>query len=186
MNVLEAMSMPYREYLKTEHWKDFREHVFEVRGRKCEDCGAENVSLHVHHENYEWLGEERLEDVRVLCRNCHKLRHFDWLRRECKHKKLYKSYVIVGGRVDFYYSCIDCFSFVAGREPDAKEKKFAEKEAEKYKIWLEKEAIKQAIIEEKQKEKLAKQREKEKLNPKPKKKKKRKPYKKRVKKDVVT
>ena len=182
MDILEAQSMPYREYLKTEHWKNFREHVLEIRGRKCEDCGAENVTFHVHHECYDWLGEERLEDVRVLCRNCHKLRHYDWFRQECPHKRLAKAHGEIGGRVDFYFVCQDCYSIVAFREPDKKERKLAEKVAEKHKKWLEREAIKQAEREAKEKQELALKREKEKLNPKSKSKcKKRKPYKKHAK-----
>lgn len=34
-------------------------------------CGTDGVQLHVHHNTYVNYGEERLEDLIVLCRECH-------------------------------------------------------------------------------------------------------------------
>ncbi len=46
---------------------------------KCERCGKKysrrNWEAHVHHLTYERLGDERLDDVRVLCLECHGKQH---------------------------------------------------------------------------------------------------------------
>jgi len=60
----------YRRYLKTEHWKKFREEALIFHGCKCSNCGSEK-SLNVHHLTYKNRGHEKLEDVVVLCHNCH-------------------------------------------------------------------------------------------------------------------
>lgn len=171
-------SKEYREYLQTDHWKEFREHALETHGRKCEDCGATDVTLDVHHLTYENIWNEQLEDVVILCRSCHISRHPEKLRRRCKHDNLSKAVGYGSGSMDFYWYCSDCKSLIGLRKPDDKEIKENEKYIKKQKKRLEKEAIKQAEKETKLKEREAVRNEKEKL--KPKKKKKRKPYKKRV------
>lgn len=71
-------SMPYKDYLKTDHWKDVRRRLFQARGRKCEKCKrGKSVSLQidVHHLTYERRGQELLTDLQVLCRDCHNREH---------------------------------------------------------------------------------------------------------------
>lgn len=63
----------YDEQLKDRRWYSFRRFVFDVRGAKCEKCGA-TTNLQVHHPKYKggrkaW--EYTCNDVVVLCRNCH-------------------------------------------------------------------------------------------------------------------
>lgn len=41
-----------------------------VAGHRCETCGSTR-SLQLHHVHYETLGSERVEDVRILCGDCH-------------------------------------------------------------------------------------------------------------------
>ncbi len=73
MRLEELKNMPYEEYLNTPEWKEKREMVLELRGRRCEECGS-TKDLHVHHWVY-CRGEESLEDLVVLCSNCHKKLH---------------------------------------------------------------------------------------------------------------
>jgi hypothetical protein len=168
----------YKSYLQSNHWHEFRKHVLETKGRKCEDCGAtEGVIFDIHHLTYENLGEEQLEDVVVLCHSCHMARHPDKFHRRCKHEALSEAYGGMGsGCLSFYWYCNNCKMLVGNREPNEKEKLLAIKEMERHKKWKEKEKIKQA-------EKEAKKAAREALKPpkpKLKKKKKRKPYKKRT------
>ena len=67
--------MPYREYLRTGHWQAKRKKALKYFGHRCCGCGAEDVVLHVHHMHYEDLWREKLEDLRVVCRNCHDNAH---------------------------------------------------------------------------------------------------------------
>ena len=67
-------SLPYDEYLKTRHWKDFRKLALDHHGSKCNRC--ESVSrLQVHHKTYANLGNEQLGDVEILCKSCHRAEH---------------------------------------------------------------------------------------------------------------
>jgi 5-methylcytosine-specific restriction endonuclease McrA len=62
----------YREYLKSEDWKEKREKKNPTR---CGICAAtENLDIHhIHYRN--WTNVE-MSDLRVLCRRCHDTYHF--------------------------------------------------------------------------------------------------------------
>jgi 5-methylcytosine-specific restriction endonuclease McrA len=64
-------SIPYSEYLKTDHWQELRKHKLRNAYFVCELCGASDRILHVHHKTYESLGNEALGDLIVLCEDCH-------------------------------------------------------------------------------------------------------------------
>ena len=68
-------SMPYDEYLETEHWKHFRNEALKWAGHKCQLCNKEDTTLVIHHKTYENRGRETFNDVIVLCEDCHKLVH---------------------------------------------------------------------------------------------------------------
>lgn len=61
-------------YLTSAHWKEFRAAVLLERGRKCEQCGGTS-RIQVHHLTYKRCGNERPDDVVVLCRSCHEEIH---------------------------------------------------------------------------------------------------------------
>jgi hypothetical protein len=42
----------------------------------CETCG-ERRSLEAHHTTYEREGREHVDDLRMLCRDCHRRAHVD-------------------------------------------------------------------------------------------------------------
>lgn len=74
--IIQALrSMPYAEYLKTEHWQNVRAQMLKRFGYRCQVCNAKNVSLHVHHRTYENRGDERWGDLIVLCAGCHSTFH---------------------------------------------------------------------------------------------------------------
>ena len=62
----------YAAYLKTAQWKNIRAVMLKLSDGKCARCGHGLPDLEVHHKTYERLGKERMTDLEVLCRTCHK------------------------------------------------------------------------------------------------------------------
>lgn len=67
-------SMPYKEYLQTDHWKHFKNEALIFFNRTCKLCGRQE-GLHVHHNTYKNRGRETFNDVVLLCSSCHKNYH---------------------------------------------------------------------------------------------------------------
>lgn len=67
-------TMPYAEYLKTDHWQKTAKAAKERAGHKCQVCNKYG-QLHTHHRTYERRGAELPDDLIVLCAGCHKLFH---------------------------------------------------------------------------------------------------------------
>lgn len=67
-------TMPYPEYLKTEHWQEKRKEARERANERCQVCNA-TTTLNVHHRTYVRRGYEEPEDLIVLCKGCHQLFH---------------------------------------------------------------------------------------------------------------
>ncbi len=64
----------YREYLRSEDWRERRKELMEEAGWVCGECGDDAKEL--HHLTYDNLGEEELDiDVVALCIDCHKEIH---------------------------------------------------------------------------------------------------------------
>lgn len=70
-----ALPDQYQQHIASGQWQSLRRRVKEERGNCCERCGAENVSLALHHKHYGTLGKERPQDVEVLCQDCHLKEH---------------------------------------------------------------------------------------------------------------
>lgn len=68
-------SLPYREYLNSDHWKTRRLIHLKSALFRCQVCNAGNTTLDVHHRTYERLGCESYKDLIVLCRSCHTTFH---------------------------------------------------------------------------------------------------------------
>jgi hypothetical protein len=50
-----------------------KQDLIRLRGRKCEKCGGETMSLEqlqLHHKTYERLGRELISDLQLLCADC--------------------------------------------------------------------------------------------------------------------
>lgn len=67
--------MPYRQYLKTNHWKKTRARRVKLSKYKCDLCGHKAKRLEVHHKTYERRGCERMGDLLTLCVPCHRKIH---------------------------------------------------------------------------------------------------------------
>lgn len=70
----ELRSMPYRDYLRTEHWAAVRQIALRRARWRCAVCNTA-ARLDVHHRTYENRGNERAHDVIALCRACHARHH---------------------------------------------------------------------------------------------------------------
>jgi len=64
----------YLEYLNSPQWQERRLLMLERFGRRCQVCNSQS-HLNIHHRTYERLGAERLDDLTVLCKDCHDLFH---------------------------------------------------------------------------------------------------------------
>lgn len=64
----------YDLYLVSDKWKAIRKNAIESSNRKCINCGSK-IYLQVHHKTYDRLGNEDLNDLAVLCKECHVLAH---------------------------------------------------------------------------------------------------------------
>lgn len=83
--IAELKSMNYEKYLQTSHWKKIRAAIFLINKAICQanDCnvvgeswyGGSESGLDVHHLSYENRGNERFDDLALLCRHHHKLIH---------------------------------------------------------------------------------------------------------------
>lgn len=80
---LNENSTSYTDYLKSEHWQDLRRRYWasKLHDRTCYACHAGSKPLEVHHKTYKRIGHERLNDLCLLCRDCHQSAH-DWDKQE--------------------------------------------------------------------------------------------------------
>jgi len=71
--------MNYKDYLKSNHWKQIRKNKFisnqKVNLKKCAICGSEK-NLQIHHLTYKNLWNENNKTLRILCNKCHKILSF--------------------------------------------------------------------------------------------------------------
>lgn len=74
-------SRDYQDYLKTPRWRKVRDAALRLANFRCSACPSKR-ELHVHHLTYDRLGNERDEDLRVLCKACHSGEHFNQLQDE--------------------------------------------------------------------------------------------------------
>jgi hypothetical protein len=69
------MAINYRQYIHSAGWRALCNAKLFEANYKCEKCGRDDGKLDVHHKTYERLGDERMSDLIVLCRYCHKVSH---------------------------------------------------------------------------------------------------------------
>lgn len=65
----------YKKYLQTPRWKDLRNEALRRAKYLCQIC-ASDKKLEVHHRKYPIVfGTEPIEDLTVLCHECHEHWH---------------------------------------------------------------------------------------------------------------
>jgi hypothetical protein len=64
----------YRLYMRSPEWRAKRRWFLKIAGHQCALCGTAE-RLEVHHTHYLNVGQEPLQDLRVVCRGCHLTAH---------------------------------------------------------------------------------------------------------------
>lgn len=70
--------MTYQEQIKHPEWQKKRLEVLEANSFTCEDCGATEKQLHVHHPYYKkfaLIWEYDVSELMCLCNECHENYH---------------------------------------------------------------------------------------------------------------
>jgi len=80
-----------RSYLKSTYWKTLREQRLNLANNKCEQCNKPNPT-DLHHIHYHNLGADQINDVRMLCRECHQAIHDELGYDRKTQYKLHKFY----------------------------------------------------------------------------------------------
>lgn len=80
-----AARVNYEEYIRSPAWQIKREGALVRAGRKCQLC-CSRKHLEVHHNNYANLGNEKDEDLFVMCELCHDVFHKHRDPRTAKRK----------------------------------------------------------------------------------------------------
>ena len=75
----------YRQYIRSDEWEKKREERLKKDGYKCQECGTAK-NLEVHHITYERLGNEDINDLITLCKECHENIHRIDIYRKQPHK----------------------------------------------------------------------------------------------------
>ena len=80
MNEARPIPVDYQAYINSNAWKTKRYAYGITFGWKCQRCGIPHPQdrnlLHLHHKTYARLGHERIEDVELICVDCHSKEHF--------------------------------------------------------------------------------------------------------------
>lgn len=61
----------FKRYLASREWALIKRQVRERSGGMCERCHFREA-VEIHHQTYERIGRERLDDLQHVCRPCHK------------------------------------------------------------------------------------------------------------------
>jgi hypothetical protein len=70
------MSFYRNTYLKSDHWKNLRLERLVMSKCCCSSCGVKSTNNDVHHITYSTsLWQVKVDDIRVLCRDCHERVH---------------------------------------------------------------------------------------------------------------
>jgi len=73
--IAELRTMPFAEYRVQREWQVRRVQALTRARYRCQMCSRHDATLDVHHRSYEHYGNERPEDLVVLCRSCHQKFH---------------------------------------------------------------------------------------------------------------
>lgn len=64
----------YNVYLPSDHWQERRLKALKKADYTCQCCSSKK-DLQVHHLTYKNVWREKDEDLKVVCRSCHKKIH---------------------------------------------------------------------------------------------------------------
>jgi 5-methylcytosine-specific restriction endonuclease McrA len=67
-------------YLKSKKWGFLKRRAIKTHGAQCAKCQSTTPPLDVHHLNYRNIFDVTVDDLQVLCRDCHTKEHDNKLR----------------------------------------------------------------------------------------------------------
>jgi hypothetical protein len=70
----DAHRAAYQAYLRTPQWAERRARALKKAKNKCSMCSSKK-NLECHHRTYERIGQERDEDLLIICSVCHGAHH---------------------------------------------------------------------------------------------------------------
>ena len=73
-NLTDEVVYNYKNYLQTKHWQLIKKIKFNYFVHECAVC-QKRVGLELHHKIYDNIGNENLDDLVYLCRDCHQKSH---------------------------------------------------------------------------------------------------------------
>jgi len=102
--LIELGYLTYNKYLESDHWKTLRKRYYKGGDVKnmimkygqlcCTFCTCINKQLNIHHRTYRNLGNEKLGELILLCRDC----HYEVHKEESKEKRHLWSATTIAGR----------------------------------------------------------------------------------------
>lgn len=75
----------YLRHLNSAKWKGIQQEVLARSGYRCKGCGT-TKRLQVHHLVYTRFGNEDIDDLIVLCKDCHWKAHHKSKRRSSRYQ----------------------------------------------------------------------------------------------------
>ena len=75
MDLKTSYGEKYEKYIESPEWKRIRANRVEEANGICEKCRWPMKGSEVHHDNYDNLGHEGVEDTRTMHENCHSREH---------------------------------------------------------------------------------------------------------------
>ena len=102
----------YNSYLCSKHWKKRRKEIIEQHWDYCSNCFSRH-DIQVHHLTYENVWEEKCEDCKVICRNCHAKEHWRFFSRKIDYFSMQEIADVMNWKVVLpnasYEDLIQCF-----------------------------------------------------------------------------
>lgn len=98
----------YKKYIRSSLWGIRKFLAIKKANNACENCFKDKVKLSVHHLNYENFGNESIDDLMVLCDDCHHIldkdkrsKRWSFCSNHRGHPNILESYQVC---------CIQCLS----------------------------------------------------------------------------
>lgn len=91
------MDIDYHEYLLSDKWKAKRKLMI-GKFKTCQLCNSKD-NLQVHHRTYKRLGYEDMEDLTLLCKECHM--KFHWTEEEILRRELIETVIAIQQLPDY-------------------------------------------------------------------------------------
>ena len=99
----------YRKYINSAQWKRKCKAKIKLARNKCEKCciSGYSIKLQVHHLTYDHFKHEKMDELQVLCPNCHhkadekRKKEIEVQIEEANFEKGFETWMILGYGVDW-------------------------------------------------------------------------------------